>query len=91
MVSFVTVNPLKFTTPNKNTLKFSTLEKKFKKILKKNTKELSVSHISQVLSLSEISHYLIFPKYKSKLGNHGNYIAFKLKFVISSSVSLCLS
>ena len=51
MVSFVTVNPLKFTTPNKNTLKFSTLEKKFKKILKKNTKELSVSHISQALSL----------------------------------------
>ena len=43
------------------------------------------------LSLSEISHCLIFPKYKSKLGNHGNYIAFKLKFVISSSVSLCLS
>ena len=44
MVSFVTVNPLKFTTPNKNTLKFSTLKKKFKKILKK-TKELSVSHM----------------------------------------------
>ena len=39
-------------------------------------------------SLSKISHNLIFPKYKSKLGNHGNYIAFKLKFVISSSVSL---
>ena len=43
------------------------------------------------LSLSEISHCLIFPKYKSKLGNHGNYIVFKLKFMISSSVSLCLS
>ena len=45
MVSFVTVNPLKFTTPNKNTLKFSTFEKIFKKILKKNKRTLSLSYM----------------------------------------------
>ena len=63
------------------------MKKKFKKILKKNKRTLGLSYITS--SLSEISHCLIFPKYKSKLGNHGNYIAFKLKFVISSSVARC--
>ena len=60
-------------------------------VRKKKKKSQSLIYHKLSLSLSEISDCLIFPKYKSKLGNHGNHIALKLKFVISSCVSLCLS